>query len=139
MTIVTNLKTVKLIKIATIIIFLAITYTGGTLTLSNILWIIVGMVASFIDLFCVECGNYFETVLNLILNCFVLSSFYLIFSKKWFLILGSIIVQFIHLSITFSNENLKYTYYIIPTLIYLILCLILIYYTISKSQKDSLQ
>ena len=138
MTTVINLKTVKWLKIAVIISFLAITHPGGTLTLSNILWIIVGTVANFIELFCVECGNYFETVLKLILYCIVLSSFYLIFSKKRLLVLGSIIVQIIHLSITFSNEYLKYTYYIIPISIYLILSLILIYHTISKPQKDSL-
>ncbi|WP_396189005.1 hypothetical protein [Flavobacterium sp.] len=138
MTTVSNPKIIKGLKILTIISFLAITHSRGTLTLSNILWIIVGTIASFIDLLCMECGHHFEIILKLSLNCIVLSSIYLIFSKKQLLVIGCIMAQFIYLATTFSYEYLKYKYYIIPISIYSILSLILIYYMYFKTQENSL-
>ena len=133
-----NQKIIVWLKILTIISFLAITHPGGTLTLANILWIIIGTIASFIELLCIDCGNYFESFLKLLLNCIVMSSFYLIFRKKKLLAIGSIIVQLIYLEYTYNIEYLNYIYYTIPILIYLSLSVILAYYIFFKTEKNNL-
>jgi len=133
-----NQKTIFWLKILTIISFLAITHPGGKLTLANVLWIIVGTIASFIDLLCIGCGNFFYSLLSLLLNCIVMSSFYLIFSKKRFIVISSVIVQLIYLGIPYNNEYLNYIFYTIPILIYLSLSVILVYCVCFRTEKNNI-
>ena len=129
MTSVNNSKIEIGLKILMILFFLAIKHPGGTLTLSTILWIIVGMVGHTFDLLCINCGgSYFFPLFGLFLCSSVLSSMFLIFSKKRFIVIDCLLIQCFYLSLSFKYEYLEYTYYTIPIILYFLFCLILLNY-----------
>ncbi len=70
-----NMKKIQYLKTATVISFLIIAYTGGTLTLNIFFWLIVGIVASLIDLLCFDC-DHLEPLKNLFILILVSISFY---------------------------------------------------------------
>ena len=125
------MKKIKLLKLATIISFLIITYPGGTLTLNNLLWLIVIAVTSFIDLLCLEC-NHIEPIKNLLILLIILSSIYLQFKQNKFYIISSIAIQYLYLAYLFETKFLNYWYFTIPILIYLGLSLILVYLVFTR-------
>lgn len=127
------MTTINKIKIGTITSFLLIVFPGK-LTLINLLFMIVGFVASLMDLMCEEC-NQIEPLKNLVIFISVLISFILIFSKRKLFVLGCVIMQVLYLCYTFKVDYLKYWYYILPTLVYLLLCLLLIFRLFFKSQN----
>ena len=131
-----NMKNLNKIKTAVFFSFLLITYGGGTLTLINFLWIIVGLITSFIDLLSYDC-NLIDSIKGISILIFTLLSLYYIFNRNKYLVLISIIIQYSYL---YYISNLKYFelwYFTIPTTIYLILSLILVYFLFfNKEFKD---
>ncbi len=109
----------KYLNIAVIISFLMITINGGTLTLMNFLWIIVGVFGSIVDLTCVECGQI-EALQSLILLLFTIASLFFVLSKKKNLNLIGVGIQYFYLFHSFKIKHLEYWYYTLPTSIYLI-------------------
>ena len=128
------MKKLQFLKIASIISFLLITYSGGSLTLNVLLWLIVGVVASIFDLLCFSCDHHLETLKDLFTLLSVIISVFLIFSKKKKLFTFSIIIQYLFLSIYFEVKFLKHWYFSIPTLIYLIFSLTSLYYVLLKKE-----
>lgn len=129
------MKKIQYLKTASIISFLIITYSGGTLTLNIFFWLIIGVAASLIDLLCFNC-DHFEPLKNLFILLSVIISFYFLFNKRKCLVILSIITQYSYLIFFFKIKFLNYWYYTIPTLIYFVLSLILLYFIIFK--KDNI-
>lgn len=127
------MNNIKYLKISTIIFFLLITFPDK-LTLCNLLVIPIGIFASLIDLLCIEC-NHIESFKNLFILLLVFLSIFLSFSKKKNLFLLSVIIQYLFLLIYFKVKFLNYWYYTIPTLVYIVLSLILIYLIMFKKMK----
>lgn len=122
---------IKHLKIGTMISFLMIIYPGGTLTLINFLWILVSAVTSFMDLLCLEC-DHVEPIKNLFILLLVITSIYLLFKQNKLLMITSVFIQYLYLTYLFKAKFLNYWYFTIPTLIYLALSLILIYFVFTK-------
>ena len=125
------MKKIKLLKLATIISFLIITYPGGTLTLSNFLWLLVNAVTSLMDLLCLEC-DHVEPIKNLSILTIILSSIYLLFKQNKLYLISSIVIQYLYLAYLFETKFLNYWYFTIPILIYLGLSLILVYLVFTR-------
>ncbi len=132
------MKNLQFLKTASVIFFLFITYAGGSLTLNILLWIIVGIVASILDLLCFSCDNHLETLKNLFILSLVIISIFLTFSKKNNLFILSLIIQYLFLLFYFEVKFLKYWYFSIPTFIYLALSLVSLYCILFK-KGDSMK
>jgi hypothetical protein len=128
------MKKLQFLKTASIISFLLITYSGGSLTLNVLLWLIVGVVASIFDLLCFSCDHHLETLKNLFIISSVIISVFLIFSKKKKLFILGIIIQYLFLSLHFEVKFLKHWYFSIPTLIYSALSLVTLYCILFKKE-----
>jgi|LakMenEpi03Aug12_release.lakeMendotaPanAssembly.Ray.scaffolds.fasta_scaffold1143419_1 hypothetical protein len=119
------MKNTQKLKIATIISFLIIVFPGK-ISFLNFIYIIIGVLNYTMELFYAD-ENYFEEVLSLLLSIFTSISIVLIFSKRLKLNIIGIIIQYIWLIYTFNIKYIKYWYYSLPTILYLILSLSLIY------------
>lgn len=110
------------LKILIVIFFLFITYSGGsTLTFVNFLWIVIGVFASFLDLFCFNCFNeQIEALKNLFVYILIVSTFFLIFKKNKFLILSCVCIQFLFIIHIFKISYIKNWYFTVPTTLFLI-------------------
>ena len=119
------MKNTQKLKIATIISFLIIVFPGK-ISFLNFIYIIIGVLNYTMELFYAD-EKYFEEVLSLLLSIFTSISIVLIFSKRLKLNIIGIIIQYIWLIYTFNIKYIKYWYYSLPTILYLILSLSLIY------------
>ena len=129
------MKKIQYLKTATIISFLIIAHPGGTLTLNNFFWFIVGVVASLIDLLCFDCFyDQIEAFKELLILITTISSFFFIFQDKKYVVLTCIFIQYLYLFIPFNNDYLNYWYYTVPTAIYMILSLILLCFVFFKKE-----
>jgi hypothetical protein len=86
------MKKIQYLKTATVISFLIIAYTGGTLTLNIFFWLIVGIVASLIDLLCFDC-DHLEPLKNLFILILVSISFYFLFNNNLSILFDDIILD----------------------------------------------
>jgi hypothetical protein len=119
------MKNTQKLKIATIISFLIIVFPGK-ISFLNFIYIIIGVLNYTMELFYAD-ENYFEEVLSLLLSIFTSISIVLIFSKRLKLNIIGIIIQYIWLIYTFNIKYIKYWYYSLQTILYMILSLSLIY------------
>jgi len=127
------MKKTQYLKTATIISFLIIAHPGGTLTLNNLLWFAVGVIANFSDLFCFEC-NQIEALKELLILITAISSFFFIFKDKKYIVLSCIFIQYLYLFMSFNKNYLNYWFYTVPTAIYMILSLILLCFVFLKKE-----
>ena len=129
------MKKLQYLKTASLISFLIITYSGGTLVLNMFFWLIVGILASLIDFLCLDC-DHIEPLKNLFILILVFISFYLLYNKRKYLVILSIIIQYLYLIFLFKINFIKYWYFTIPTIIYTVLSLILLYFVIFKKNYE---
>jgi hypothetical protein len=125
----------KYIKIIVIISFLLITYSGGTLTFITLIWLIIGSITNFLELFCFDC-NHLESIKNLFILFSVIISIIFTFKKKPFWVYTSLFIQYSYLLYLFKVKYLNYWYFTIPTAVYLILSLTLIYNLFLHQKKS---
>lgn len=128
------MKKTQYLKTATIISFLIIAHPGGTLTLNNLLWFAVGVIANFSDLFCFEC-NQIEALKELLILITAISSFFFIFKDKKHIVLSCIFIQYLYLFISFNKNYLNYWFYTVPTVLYMMLSLILLHFVFFKEEN----
>jgi hypothetical protein len=128
------MKKIQYLKTATIISFLIIAHPGGTLTLNNLLWFAVGVIANFSDLFCFEC-NQIEALKELLILIIAISSFFFIFKDKKYIVLSCIFIQYLYLFMSFNKNYLNYWFYTVPTVLYMMLSLILLYFVFFKEEN----
>lgn len=128
---------IKIIKLLTIISFLLIVFPDGKLQLFNIQCIFLGVIGSFINLLCTECGSYMETIMNLCFFTIVLISIVFIFKQKRIIVLSSIVSQYIYIIYYSDFTFFQYWYYSIPVLIYIVLSLLLIFNIFIRKSKIS--
>jgi hypothetical protein len=130
------MKTVYL-KIAVLIIFLAIMVPVGKISAPNG-GILLVMIVQIFEYFPKD-GLKLNIDYNAIIAVFVIVSFVFVFIEKKMQILICIIIQYLYLLYIFKHNFLSYWYFTIPTSIYLILSLVLIYCLFFKNQfKDKI-
>ncbi len=124
------------IKIALIISFLIIIFPGEHLSAFNFLI----LTFSFFDIFYLDLSSKidFETVTYSILVILINISLLLVLTKNKILNILALFAQFYWLIYLFDINFLKFWYYILPTSIYLILSLTLIYFLFLKKKKIKL-
>ncbi len=123
------------LKIAMLIIFLAIMVPIGKITAPNG-GILLVMILQIFEYFPKD-GLKLNIDYNTIIAVFVIVSFVFVFIEKKMQILICIIIQYLYLLYIFKIIFLSYWYFTIPTTIYLILSLILVYFLFfNKELKD---
>lgn len=130
------MKVIKYLKISILITFLIIAYPGGTLTLANFLWLLISVSTSFIELLCSEC-DHSEAIKNLFIFSMIISSIYFLFKQNKFFIITCFFIQYLYLIYLFKTLFLNYWYFTIPTSIYLITSLMLIFKIFYKQSKQN--
>lgn len=118
------------LKIATIISFLIIVFPGK-IAFINVIAIFLGLLDFFLMLG-VEPVN-----IDLIVSLLTIISFFLLFSRKKAYYLIALLIQLFYIFFTFNSKFLNYWYYIIPTLTYLILSLVLIYISFFSEKENN--
>jgi hypothetical protein len=106
------------LKIATIISFLIIAFPGK-IVFVNVIAIFMGLFNSLLMLG-IEPPNF-----DMLVSLVTIISVFIFFSKKKYLFLLSVVIQYGYLVYTFNSSYLKYWYYVLPVSIYLILSLLL--------------
>ena len=126
------MKNIKNLKIVTIIYFLIIVFPCK---IAFINFIILPLpILNFVLMLGVDpvdLMSFSEPIISIIT---ILSIFY-IFNKKKHIVISSIIIQYLYLTYLFKDKFLNYWYFTIPTTIYLILSLLLIYNLFSHKKK----
>lgn len=126
------MKNIKNLKIVTIISFLIIVFPGK---IAFINFIILPLpILNFVLMLgvdSVDLMSFSEPIISIIT---ILSIFY-IFNQKKHIVISSIIIQYLYLTYLFKAKFLNYWYFTIPTTIYLILSLLLIYNLFSHQKK----
>lgn len=117
------------IKIATIISFLVI-LNPDKISLPNGIILTISFIENLFSLFSEKLDVYF------FMSSFTFISIFTTFFKNNKIILLSISIQYMWLIYMFKVGDKNYWYYIIPTLIYLVLSLILIYLVIFKNNRE---
>ena len=108
----------KNLKIATIISFLIIVFPGK-IVFVNAIAIFMGLFNSLLMLG-IEPPNF-----DMLVSLVTIISVFIFFSKKKYLFLLSVVIQYGYLVYTFNSGYLKYWYYVLPVSIYLSLSLLL--------------
>jgi len=109
------MKKIQYLKTAKIISFLIIAHPGGTLTLNNLLWFVVGVVASFIELSCIDClYEQIESLKKLLILTSTISTFFFIFKDKKYIVLSCVFIQYLYLIMSFNKNYLNYWFYTVP-------------------------
>lgn len=127
------MNSIRNLKIATIIAFLVI-IIPGKIAFINIIVIFLGAI-NFIFMIGVEPIN-FDTLLPLLTSIILVISTILFFKKTKNVVLLCVIVQNLHLIYMFKVKFLKYWYYTLPTSVYLILSLTLLYFIFVKKEPE---
>jgi len=123
----------KNLKIVTIISFLIIVFPDK-IAFINLIILPLSIVNYIMELFYSH-QSYFYIFYNLLISIITLSSVICFFQKNKYIVMSSIIIQILFLAYMFKLKFLNYWYFTIPTAVYLILSLILIYSLFFKSKK----
>lgn len=122
----------KKLKISTIISFLIIVFPGK-IAIANFI-ILPLILLNFFFMLGIDSINFSLLKEPLISSVTILSVFF-IFNKKKYLVFLSVFVQYFYLFYIFNFKYINYWYFTIPTAIYLVLSLILIYFLFFKSKE----
>lgn len=128
------MKNIKKLKIVTIIFFLIIVFPGK---IAFINFIILPLpILNFVLMLGVDpidLMSFSEPIISIIT---ILSVFF-IFNQKKYIVISSIMIQYLYLTYLFKVKFLNYWYFTIPTTIYLILSLLLIYNLFLHQKKPT--
>ena len=129
------MKNTIILKTATILSYLVIIFPGSKISIINVI-VLFGNLIQYIFMIGIEPFNINMTKL-FVLGVFTILSLclMLIYSKK-LLILSCILIQYMWLINFFESSHIKYWYYTLPTLIYLVLSLILLYSVFIKKNQN---
>lgn len=131
------MKSTTILKIATMISFLLIVFPDYKLFLVNFIFLIISLLSDSSALFYTENQTHFFILLkSLFLFTFTALSILLIFRKNKYTSLICIAIQYFYLIYLFDISYIKYWYYTLPTSIYLVLSIILLYYIFFKKNQD---
>lgn len=122
----------KNIKVYLIISFLIIIIPGEHVALPIGITIFIGFIQSIWSVFYEEFNK--EMYISIINTFLIIISLLFVLSKNKLINLFGIIIQYIYLFFIYDFKYLKYWYYTVPTLIYIILSIILVYKLFSKKQ-----
>lgn len=120
----------KKIKILTIVSFLLIVFPGKIAFL-NLITIFLGIL-NLIFMIGIQGEPSLETFKSLSISIIIIFSILFFFKKNNILNIICIIIQYFYLFYMYDYKYLKYWYYTVPTSIYLILSIILVYKLFSK-------
>lgn len=129
-----KMKDLIKLKIATILSFLLIIYPGK-LAVFNGVTILLGLIVNITELFYPE-GNFIKALPSLIYVSIMIFSIILLLKKNKYINLICILIQYASLIYMFKVKFLKYWYYTLPTSVYLILSLTLLYYIFVKKEPE---
>lgn len=131
------MKNITILKIVTMFSFLLIVFPDNKLFLVNLLFLFISLVSDSSALFYIENQTHFFIILkSLFFFTFTLLSILLIFRKNKYINLACIIIQYSYLIYLFDISYVKYWFYTLPTLIYLALSLILLYFLFIKKNLN---
>lgn len=125
---------IKKLKITTIFFFLIIVFPGSHITIINFIELPLLVLNNFMELFYPE-KNYLSDVVDFFIVITTTASVLLLFHKKKYFTFLSVICQYLYLYYTFNSEYLNYWLYLLPTSIYIIFSLILIYHLLFEKKE----
>ena len=126
------MKNLIKLKIATILSFLLIIYPGK-LAVFNGVTIFIGLIVNIMELFYPE-GNFIKALPSLIYVIIMILSIILLLKNNKYINLICVLIQYTSLIYMFQIKFLKYWYYTLPTSIYFILSLTLLYFIFVKKE-----
>ncbi len=128
------MKNLIKLKVVMILAFLLIVYPGKLATINGIS-LFLGLLISVLEMFEPQ-GNYSEMVHIPIYVCSLVLSIVFLFKNNKYFNLICILIQYASLIYMFKVKFLKYWYYTLPTAIYIILSLTLLYFIFVKKQPE---
>ena len=128
------MKNLIKLKIATILSFSLIIYPGK-LAVFNGVTIFIGLIVNIMELFYPE-GNFIKALPSLIYVIIMILSIILLLKNNKYINLICFLIQYTSLIYMFQIKFLKYWYYTLPTSIYFILSLTLLYFIFVKKQPE---
>jgi hypothetical protein len=128
------MKNLIQLKVATILAFLLIVFPGK-LAVFNGITIFIGLFVNVMEVFYIA-DDFLFKLKQLLVSIMITSSFGLIFKKNKYLNLICIIIQYFYIFFLSELKFLKYWYYTVPTSVYVILSLILLYFIFVKKQSE---
>ena len=129
--IVINMSKINL-RVFLIFIFCIIIIPSGKLAIPNIGILLVLIFQVF--LYFPKEGLVIELNFEFFMALITVISFVLVFTRKRYIIISSIIIQYFHLFYAFKINDLSYWYYTLPTITYLLLSFVLIIYLFKRPE-----
>ena len=126
-----NMSKINL-RVFLIFIFCIIIIPSGKLAIPNIGILLVLIFQEF-QYFPKE-GLIIELNFEFFIALITVISFVLIFTRKRYIIISSIIIQYFYLFYIFKINDLSYWYYSLPTITYLLLSFVVIIYLFKKPE-----
>lgn len=126
------MKSLIQLKAATILVFLLIVYPGKLAVFQGIS-LFVGLSVSILEIF-ESNNNYLDIVQMPIYVISIILSIVLLFKNNKYINLICILIQYASLIYMFKVKFLKYWYYTLPTSIYVIFSLTLLYFIFVKKE-----
>ena len=120
------------LRVFLIFIFCIIIIPSGKLAIPNIGILLVLIFQEF-QYFPKE-GLIIELNFEFFIALITVISFVLIFTRKRYIIISSIIIQYFYLFYIFKINDLSYWYYSLPTITYLLLSFVVIIYLFKKPE-----
>jgi hypothetical protein len=131
------MKNTTKLKIATMLSFLLIIFPDNKLFLVNFIFLFISLVSDSLEM----CYTENQTHILIILKSFFISAFTVlsilfIFAKNKYISLVCIIIQYSYLIYLFDISYIQYWYYILPTFVFVLLSLTLLYFIFVKKQSE---
>lgn len=129
------MKNLNQLKVSTIFAFLLIVFPGK-LAVFNGITIFIGLFVNVMEVFYIT-DDYIFVLKQLLVSIVIILSFGLILSKNKHLNLICIMIQYSYIFFLSEIKFLKYWYYTLPTSVYLILSLTLLYFIFIRKQPET--
>jgi hypothetical protein len=122
------------LKIATIVTFLLIVFPGK-LSVFNGITIFIGLCVSILEVFYIT-DDFMFILKQLLVSIVIILSIGLLLNKKKYLNLICIIIQYSYILFLSKMKFLTYWYYTLPTSVYVILSLTVLYVVFVKRYPE---
>jgi hypothetical protein len=122
------------LKIATIVTFLLIVFPGK-LSVFNGITIFIGLCVSILEVFYIT-DDFMFILKQLLVSIVIILSIGLLLNKKKYLNLICIIIQYSYILFLSKMKFLNYWYYTLPTSVYVILSLTVLYVVFVKRYPE---